>query len=99
MRFRKIHTTSRDLNLVQDAIQAAFDALSKEPLSGAQILPQVPLAAGSNTLTHGLGRNYRSWAVFRPSAAVTVYETPSPDPATFLVLVASAPATLDLLVL
>ncbi len=97
--FRKVVTTNKDLNLIQDNLLQTLDSLAKNPLLGGKLLSQVALKSGSNTLNHGLGRNYVSWAVFRPTAAMTLYETASPDPSKFLVLVASAPGAADLLVL
>jgi len=97
--FRKIQTSDRDLNLVQEIIKQTFDSILRNPLLDGVVLKSVALASGSNTIGHGLGRNYVSWALFRPSAVLTLYETASPDPSQFLVLVASATAVVDLLVL
>lgn len=96
--FRRLQTSDRDLNLLQDHLKETLDSILACPLLDAQRLSAVSLASGTNTVGHGLGRRYVSWGWLRPSAAATLYEVPSPDPTKFIAIVASAPLVVDLLV-
>lgn len=106
--FRRIQTTDSDINRLQDNVQGVFEDLTREVLLGAQLIQRIPLVAGVNVLSHGLGVPYRSWIVCAPSAIATIIDAPTnipQDPATlqyrrnqYLALNASAPVTIDLVV-
>lgn len=96
--FRKLPTTDKALGLVQDNIKATLDAVLTCPLLSGAWMSAITLAAGSNTVGHPLGRAYRSYLLGPLSAAVTVYQSASPDRTRFLVLVASAPVVLDVFI-
>jgi len=97
--FRRIQTTDRDLNLLQDHIKDVFDSIAAGALVDARFLSGVALSSGTNLVGHGLGKRYSSWGWMRPSAAVTLYETASPDATRLIALVASTACVVDLFVL
>jgi hypothetical protein len=96
--FRRVQSTDKDLNLVQDQLGKAFALLAGNPFIAGHFLPQVPLVQGQNLISHSLGRAYISWGPLRPSAALHVYEIPSPDATKYVNLVASGPGTQDIYV-
>lgn len=96
-RFRKVQTSDRDLNLVQDNVKASLDSLATIPLLGGKLLSQCTLATGSNNVPHGLGRNYVSALCGLPSAGSLTTAT-SPDRSKWITVIASAPCTADLFV-
>jgi hypothetical protein len=94
-RFQRIQTSDTELNLLQNRIAETFDSITSNPLLGGNFLSQVPLVAGSNLVSHGLGRNYVSWLSGNASAPVSLSSGKSPDPKTFLNLIADAPCSVD----
>ena len=98
-RFRGIQTNNRDLQLVQQQISETLDAVVDNPTNSAALISKVNITAGSNLISHGLGRAYLSFFVGRLSAATTIIEGTSPDRTKFLVVSATAPCTCDFLVL
>ena len=101
MPFKRFHKTSvadRDLQLVQDAAKASFDSLTTVPILAMSLIAQVPLAVGTNTIAHGLGRAYVSAIPGLPSAPATLSIGASPDRTKFLSVTASAACSVDLVV-
>jgi len=101
---RTIQTSDQTLNLIQDAISETLEPIARHVMLNGMLIKQVNIVAGVNTVNHGLGRNYVSWFAGRFSskdnlAAISLWETASPDATKFLVLNASAPCVADLLVL
>ncbi len=97
--FRRIQTSDKELNQVQDHLRGSLDPLMQAPFAQARLLKAVPLAAGTNTVSHGLGRPYLSVFPGIPSAASTLTLAASPDASKVLSVVASAPCIVDLAVL
>lgn len=75
-----------------------IEPVISNPANNSLILPNISLAAGSNTVNHLLGRKLSGWKTTRVRASVTLYDTQdtNPTPQLTLVLVASAPAVIDL---
>lgn len=96
--FRKVQTTDKDLNMLQENIKEFLDALIKNPLLSANVLRAVPLASGTNQVQHGLGRNYQSVFVGMSSTTPTLTIGTSADPTKFVAVTASAPCAVDMLV-
>ncbi len=97
--FRKVQTTDKDLNLVQDSIKEFLDALLKNPLLGANVVRGIQLATGDNLVAHGLGRNWVSAFLSLPSAGATLSLTATQtDRSQWVNVTASAPCAADLLV-
>ncbi len=67
------------------------------PPNNSLILPNISLTAGSNVINHRLGRKLSGWKTTRVRANVTLYDTQDDNqtPQLTLVLVASAPAVID----
>lgn len=104
--FRKIQTTDKELNLLQDHIKETFDAITRNPwLSGKQI-KQVAFAVGDNKVMHGLGRNYVGCYVAIPTSTafsgtfgsgIGLFVEPTQDnPAQWIVINAIQPCVADL---
>lgn len=58
--FRRIQTSDKDLNLIQDYLQDIFKALNANPWLFGQPLTQRTLVPGVNLVNHGLGRPFVS---------------------------------------
>lgn len=84
---------------MQDNIAGAFQRATI-PLEGMVVLKSVPLSTGSNTVNHTLGRTLQGWFPVRLRASATLYDTQDSNttPDRTLMLVASAPVTVDLAV-
>lgn len=97
--FLRIQTQDSILSRIQDNIGQAFQKATL-PIEGAILLKNVTLATGSNTVSHTLGRTLQGWWPVRIRASATLYDKQdsNPIPSKTLVLVASAPVVLDLLV-
>jgi hypothetical protein len=96
--FRKIPTSSEDLNKIQDSIKETVDALVRNPVLAGHLIGPVTLATGPNTVGHGLGR--RALGVWQclPTAASSLSLAASADPNNYLTVVASAPCQATLYV-
>ena len=106
--FRSIQTQDRVLNMVQDNIAAIISTLNLNPLIFGKTVKQVKFAAGDNTVSHGLGRNFVSCLVAIPTTAafsgtfgsgvglsVSAMQT---DPSRWIVINATAACVADLYV-
>ena len=79
-RFRKIKTGNKDLDRIQNNIAEASDSVVTNPLLGGALIGPITFSAsGTFNVDHGLGRNYQAALLSLPTAAVTIYETTSPD--------------------
>src|ERR1700691_5340345 len=79
---------------------AIINPFLQNPLNNASILKNVSLTAGSNTINHGLGQTLQGWYIIRQRASSQIYDTQdsNPTPAITLILQASAPVVVDLVV-
>jgi hypothetical protein len=79
---------------------AQLNPLLASPLANAQILANVTLSSGANTINHKLGTKLQGYVVILNSANATFYDNQStnPSPQSTLILVASAATTVSLLV-
>lgn len=96
--FKRIHSTNQEIQLLQSALADTLQSITSHPLLGGQLIPGVPVKAGANTISHGLGRNYVSWAWMNPNAFMSLAYGKSPDPSKFLVVNASVPGVVDIYV-
>ena len=62
------------------------------PLNNVQILSNITLVSGANTISHKLGRQMQGWFLVDLQASVSVYRSEPFNPNT-LILTASGPAT------
>lgn len=90
----------RSQQFAQQSQQQALQPLLRNPVTNGIILEKVSLLTGSNTIQHKLGRKLQGWVIVRISAAAAIYDTQdtNPDPQINLVLVSSAPATVNIYV-
>lgn len=93
-------TNDRNLGFAQGGLQQALGPLLKNPLTNGIILEGVALTTGSNTISHGLGRNLQGWFTVRVRSSATFYDTQDTNttPQNTLVLVASADVVVNLYV-
>jgi len=91
-------TIARTYNALVANIQAIFTNLLARGQLDSVILGGIDLALGPNTIQHTLGRTLTGWSIVRLDAAASIYDmqASNPDPGTYLVLYASAPATISL---
>jgi hypothetical protein len=90
----------RVLNVMNANLADLFGGIASQPQSGSILLQSISLASGSNQIAHTLGRTLTGWTLTRCRANATVYDAQDsqPLPSTYLTLVASAPAVVDILV-
>ncbi len=79
---------------------ATLNPVLKNPIVGGNLLKDIVLVSGSNTINHGLGENLQGWIIVRNNASVTFYDSQAtnPRPQLTLVLNASGPATVSIYV-
>jgi hypothetical protein len=80
--------------------KALLDPVIANPLQSGQLLTGIPLASGTNTINHGLGRQLRGYFIVMNSASATFYDNQSTNqmPQLTLILNSSAPTTVSLYV-
>jgi len=86
------------LDLMQTQWASQINPVIDNPLSKPIFLKNVLLTAGANTINHKLGRPLQGWFTTRVRSSVTIYDQQDANqtPGLTLVLVASAPASVDL---
>lgn len=94
--YRKIRTGQEYLDRVQDYIDQAFGWLLGQPTLQGNLIEGVVITAGTPaSVAHLLNRNYRVWWIAKIDASATVWETANAIPDRYLVLNASATATVS----
>jgi len=75
-----------------------IEPVISNPANNSIILPNVTLAVGTNIISHRLGTKLAGWKTTRVRAATTIYDIQDQNstPQLTLLLVASAPAVVDL---
>lgn len=99
--FRKLNTDDRNLNLVQDNIDNAFNPLTKNELLDGLIITDIDLVTGQdNIINHKLGRKIQGWIVIGKDAAADIYDNQSSNslPNLTLLLRTTANCTINLYV-
>lgn len=78
----------------------ALNPVLNSPLATANILEAIPLVSGANVINHKLGAKLQGYVVILNSAAATFYDSQqlNPSPERTLILNASAPTTVSILV-
>jgi len=100
VKFFQINTQNHDLSRVQDNISRALEPLYNTPTLGGNLLQQVSLLTGINTINHKLGRNLVGWQIVRQRAAASIYDDQDNNltPNLTLSLISSAPVVCDIYV-
>lgn len=91
MALKRVVTTDRTLQAIQDNVDQALSLIQATPFQGGTLLTSVALQTGSTQIAHTLSRQPRGWVIVDINAAVTVYRTAWD--AKFLTLQSSAGAT------
>lgn len=94
------YTTDVSLSLLQSNWATLLNPVLDNPIVNGQILENVSLVVGPNTINHKLGRKLRGWWIVRQRATGSVYDTQdtNPTPAVTLKLTSDAIVSVDLLV-
>lgn len=87
-----------DLPKMQTTWAQQLDPIISNPLNNSIILQNISLITGVNVINHKLGRKLQGWTPTRIRAAATFFDQQDTNqtPQLTLVLVASAPAIIDL---
>jgi hypothetical protein len=77
---------------------ATLNPFLANPSLQSQIIPNVALVSGTNTINHGLGRNLVGWRIIRQSAVASLYDDQNSNtmPALTLQLVSNAAVTVSI---
>lgn len=91
-------TDNKVLSLMQNVWSSIINPFLSNPSLQSNILKNVSLVTGSNTINHLLGRNLQGWRIIRLRAAASIYDAQdsNPRPNLTLILVASAPVVADI---
>lgn len=89
-------STDRVISMLQTQWSALLNPLLTAPNSNT--LTSIPLTTGVNSINHKLGRALRGWTIIRQRALASIYDSQdsNPTPDTTLLLVSSAPVTIDI---
>jgi hypothetical protein len=96
--FKKTYTTNQDLNNMQENVEEVVAPLLKNPLLDGQILSNIELTTGSNSISHKLGRKLQGWVIVDKDDNSNIYRETSSTPTLTLVLNSSANVTISLYV-
>lgn len=98
--FRKIQTSNAELMRVQDAVAEVISPLAKVPLLDARVIKAAQIGTSATGIDHGLGREPLGWFVIDKSQTADVWRSPTPSqaPNKLLMLLATSPVTVDLIV-
>jgi hypothetical protein len=89
-----------ELPQMQTTWAQALNPVIANPIVKGLILEQVQLVTGTNVINHKLGRKLQGWYTTRVRSAVSLYDQQDTNqtPELTLIIVASAPATINLAV-
>lgn len=96
----QVQTSDRNQNQLQSNIITQLTVLIKNPLMSGQILEDVQLLTGSNTIDHKLNRDLIGWFLVRQRSAGNVFDTQDSNdtPNLNLLLTSSADILVDIYV-
>jgi len=100
-KFDKIQTKDVAINLIQDSLEKTLNPIFDNPLLSGQLLRNIVLQSGANTINHRLGRKLVGWFITRQRGnAANYYDTQDTNklPALTLEITSSAAATVDIYV-
>ncbi len=86
------------LSDMQTKWASQLNPIIANPLNNASVLQNISLIAGTNVINHKLGQKLQGWFTTRVRSSVQLYDQQDSNqtPQLTLVLVASAPAIIDL---
>ena len=87
-----------NLDMMQNRWAAILNPIIDSPLVNGQLLTEVPLVSGSNTINHRLGRRLRGWIIVGIDGAAQIYDTQASNqmPQLTLTLTSDADVTVAL---
>ncbi len=95
--FKKIVSSERELNQIQDNISQALRPLLECPLVNGRLIEDIAIVSGTEKIIdHKLNRILRGWIVTRQDASGNVWESASTLPLKTLILNSSANITVSL---
>jgi hypothetical protein len=96
----RIQSTDRVMNQLQDQLHQTVNSIVNHPETHSLVLKNVQLKAGSNDISHGLGRELQGWRVIRQRSQGSVFDQQDSNvtPHKTLSLNASHDMSVDLLV-
>jgi len=99
-KLRRVQTQDREVNQLQSNVAEVLDPIAALPVINGNILTNVALLAGDNSINHKLGMRLTGWIVIRQRAAAEIFDkqVTNPTPTVTLVLNVSAPVVVDLYV-
>lgn len=91
---------ARSINMFQENVVNATNFLLSQALAASNLIEDIDLVSGDNTINHGLGRNLRGWFLTRKDADESVYDAQAdnPLPNLTLTLVSTGDVTVSLIV-
>lgn len=99
MQLPVFYTDDRNFSQMQTRWASILNPMLEKPINSSNILKNVTLASGSNVINHLQGQPLNGYIIIGMHGAYAqIYDTPSSSPSKTLVLNASAPTTIDLLV-
>lgn len=83
---------------MQSKWSSIINVLLRNPALQSQVLNDVSLINGTNTINHGLGRKLQGWKIVRQRAAASIYDQQDTNsmPDLTLILVSNAVVSVDL---
>lgn len=91
-------TGDKNLTLLQNSWSSLINPLLRNPSLLTNILSQVVLTTGDNTINHLLGRKLQGWRIVRQRGPATIYDNQETNqsPELTLLLVVSQTVTCDI---
>lgn len=83
-------SSNRDMIMMQNQWSAQINPLLANPLAAGQLLQNVVLTVGSNSVDHKLGRRLIGWYITRKRNAAVVYDNQDNNPIPALTLLLNA---------
>ena len=77
--FRRMFTTNRELQQIQDNVQASFQPLQNGALAGCAFVASAAIATGGTQVPHGLGRTPILWLQANLNADAVIWQYQAPD--------------------
>jgi len=92
--------TQRVINQLQNNIANSFSPLTSKTQNDNNVLSNVALTVGTNTINHGLGTNLQGYYIVRQRAKASIYDTQDSNksPNLTLLLVSDTAVSVDLIV-
>jgi len=72
---REINTDNDVLNHIQDNLVSAISILQKVQIINGNLIQNLSLASGANTINHGLARKPLGYIVVSSSASITYHDS------------------------